>query len=81
MTRDGSSRVCDTLLMTAENDDAEIRRQVAENLQVRFPEASSDEIHLIVHEEYAALADQPVRDYIAVLTERAAKDRLRGPTA
>jgi lauroyl/myristoyl acyltransferase len=67
--------------MTAENDDAEIRRQVAENLQARFPEASSDEIHLIVREEYAALADQPVRDYIAVLTERAAKDRLRGLTA
>ena len=80
-TGDGPGRMCDTLLMTAQHDDAEVRRQVAENLHARFPDASADQIDLIVGEEYAALAAQPVRDYIAVLTERAAKARLRDLSA
>ena len=74
-------RLCDTRQMTAEIDDAEIRRQVSENLQSKFPHASTDEIDVIVGEEFAVLASSPVRDYIGVLTERAAKRRLRDASA
>ena len=31
----------------------------------------------VVREEFAALAGRPVRDYLSVLTERAAKKRLK----
>lgn len=63
--------------MTADIDDVEIRRQVAESLRKKFPDTSAEVIEAVVREEFETLASRPVRDYLLVLTERAAKKRLR----
>lgn len=63
--------------MTTDMDDAEIKSQVVGKLVEKFPEKPAREIETIVDEEYAALANRPIRDYLSVLTERAAKQRIK----
>lgn len=63
-------------MTTAFNAD-EVIRQVTEKLQGKFSQASPDEIRRIVAEEVGELEKQPVRDYVSVLSERAAKKRLQ----
>ena len=63
--------------MTTDFDPDEIKRQVVEKLVTKNPELSAAEVESIVGEEFAALADRPVRDYLSILTERAAKKRLK----
>lgn len=62
--------------MTTDLSDDEIRRQVSVKLSSRFPELDDETIRAVVDEEFGALAEQPIRDFLVVLTERAAKDRL-----
>jgi hypothetical protein len=46
-------------------------------LSERFPSVDSDTIAKIVQEEYDSLSGAKVRDYVPVLAENAATDRLR----
>lgn len=63
--------------MTTELDNEEIISQVIGELEKKFADRSPDEIAGIVREEFDVLANRPVRDYVLILTERAAKKRLR----
>jgi hypothetical protein len=55
----------------------EIASEVSARLRARFPDHSAEEVDATVRTELDALADRPVRDYLSVLTERAAKSRLK----
>ncbi len=63
--------------MATDIDIDEIHRQVTARLREKFPEVAPDEVEAAVRAELGQFADRPVRDYIEVLTERAAKKRLR----
>ena len=63
--------------MTTEVKPEEVVIQVSERLQAKNPDISAEEIDRIVREELAELVDRPVQDYLSVLTERAAKKRLK----
>lgn len=63
--------------MTTEMNDEEVKAQVVSNLSMKNPGVSIDIIEELVDEEFAALAGRPVRDYLSVLTERAARKRLK----
>ena len=63
--------------MTTDMDDAEIKSQVVGKLVEKFPGKPAPEIEAIVDEEFNALANRPIRDYLSVLTERAAKQRIK----
>ena len=63
--------------MTTEFDQDEVARQVAEKLREKFPDTDAATLKQIVNEEVAVLAQLPVHDYVAVLSERAARKRLK----
>ena len=63
--------------MTYDQTDDEIKTQVTQRLREKFPSASESEIQKIVDEEFAGIADRPVRDFLGVLTEKFAKKRLK----
>lgn len=63
--------------MTTELDSEDIIRQVVGELEKKYDDHPRAEIETVVREELAALADRPVRDYVSILTERAAKKRLK----
>lgn len=52
---------------------------VIDRLAARFPDRERAFIEGVVAEEHEALDDGPVRDYVPVLVERAAKLRLARP--
>jgi len=51
--------------------------KVVERLTGRFPDTSPIEIATIVHEEHDKLSGGKIRDFIPVLVEHEARDRLR----
>lgn len=51
--------------------------QVADKLSEKNADVPRTVIDEVVREEFLALAGRPVRDYLSVLTERAAKKRLK----
>ena len=51
--------------------------KVVERLAGRFPDTSPIEIAAIVQEEHGKLAQSRIRDFIPVLVEHEARDRLR----
>lgn len=51
--------------------------QVADKLSEKNADVPRTVIDEVVREEYQALAGRPVRDYLSVLTERAAKKRIK----
>ncbi|SMH35989.1 hypothetical protein SAMN06295885_1193 [Rathayibacter oskolensis] len=55
----------------------EIASEVSARLKGRFPDLSAEEVESVVRAELDSLADRPVQDYLSVLTERAAKIRLK----
>ena len=63
--------------MTTDLSDDEVIAQVAEKLAEKNPDVPRTVIDDMVREEYLAIAGRPVRDYLSVLTERAAKKRLK----
>lgn len=63
--------------MTSEMTDKEVKAQVVANLGTKNAEIPLLMIEELVDEEFAVLAGRPVRDYLSVLTERAAKKRLK----
>jgi hypothetical protein len=64
-------------IMTTEFDRDEVVKQVTQALAKKLPEKSEDEIRAVVADEVDALSGKPVRDYVSVLSERAAKKRLK----
>ena len=69
----------DTCVVPTDIDDEEIIRQVVERLGEKFPDVPRAEIEDVARAEFAAFSDRPVRDFLTILTERAAKKRLRTP--
>lgn len=63
--------------MSTEIDPEEVVTQVTANLTEKYPDLSKSEVEKVVRAELATLVDRPVQDYLAVLTERAAKKQLR----
>jgi hypothetical protein len=63
--------------MTTDIDNDEIFAQVSQRLREKFPEIEPSEVEAAVRAELDKFVDRPVRDYIEVLTERAAKKRLK----
>jgi hypothetical protein len=63
--------------VTTEIDDEETIRQVVIRLTDKYPDAAPDEVESIARTEFEALAGRPVRDYLSILTERAAGKRLK----
>ncbi len=57
--------------------EAQALASVIDRLAQRFPERPRSEVEEIVSEELNALSDGPIRDYVPILVERAAKIRLR----
>lgn len=49
---------------------------VIERLAGRFPKLDRSDIAAVVAEEHDKLSDGPIRDFVPVLVERAAKARL-----
>ena len=73
---DGPSLLTETERM-AKEDEAQAVAAVIDRLAKKFPETPRTQVEQIVTEEYIALNDGPIRDYVPVLIERAAKLRLR----
>lgn len=63
--------------MTTELSDQEVMDQVAAKLSEKNSDVPRTTIDEVVREEYEALAGGTVRDYLSVLTERAAKKRIK----
>ena len=63
--------------MTTDIDDEEAIRRVVERLVEKFSDVPRAEIEDVARAEFAAFSDRPVRDFLIILTERAAKKRLR----
>lgn len=63
--------------MTTDINDEEVMAQVASKLSEKNSGIARSVIDDVVREEFEALAGRPVRDYLSVLTERAAKKRLK----
>ncbi|GAA1769164.1 hypothetical protein GCM10009712_16460 [Pseudarthrobacter sulfonivorans] len=52
---------------------------VVDRLAERFPHEQRSEIEDIVAEEHGSLDEGPIREYVPILVERAAKLRLAHP--
>lgn len=52
---------------------------VVDRLAERFPEEQRSTIEDVVVEEHSSLDEGPIRDYVPLLVERAAKLRLSHP--
>ena len=63
--------------MATQFDPKEIVKQVSAKLIEKYPDADEATIREIVTEEVAQLEAQPVKDYVSVLSERAAKKRIK----
>jgi hypothetical protein len=64
-------------------NDEELRQValVSDRLVARHPEAPRDAIETAVHQVYARFAASTVRDFVPLLVERYAADRLAGTVA
>ena len=63
--------------MTTNIDDEETIQQVANALESKYPGMGRADLEAIVREEFGAIAGRPVRDYLSILTERAARKRIK----
>ena len=59
----------------AQNETDAIQHVVG-RLGGQFPELPPDEIERTVRDKYESLADSPIRDFVPVLVERAARRQL-----
>jgi len=57
--------------------DDEIIAEVTKRLEEKYPDVPVADVESVVRAEFAELSGRPVRDYLSVLTERAAKKRLK----
>jgi hypothetical protein len=63
--------------MATEFDPDAVVQQVTETLAKKFPDTPADHITELVRAKVDELAHKPVHDYVAVLTEREVKKRLK----
>jgi hypothetical protein len=65
------------------NADEETRAvdEVVERLAARFPDVPRDHVETVVDEEHHELAGNPIRDFVPVLVEHDARERLRREAA
>ncbi|MFB2582148.1 three-helix bundle dimerization domain-containing protein [Herbiconiux sp. P15] len=63
--------------MAKEQSDEDVLRGVVDRLVVKFPDVPRSEAESVAAAEFDTFAGRPVNDYRAILTERAAKKRLR----
>ena len=70
-----ADRAGETGHMTAKPTERDALRLVCEQLADRFPSLEVSVIELTVEEEYRQL-DGPIRDFVPVLTQKLARDRL-----
>lgn len=63
--------------MASEFDPKKIVKQVTAKLHEKYPKADETAIQKVVAEEVAILEGRPIKDYVSVLSERAAKKRLK----
>lgn len=66
-------------VMTTDFDAEQVIRDSTAAVHKKFPQHDAAQVEAIVREELAKLQDRPVQDYLSVLTERAAKQRLKHP--
>lgn len=59
----------------AQNETDAIQHVVG-RLGGQFPELPAEEIERTVHDKYESFADSPIRDFVPVLVERAARRQL-----
>jgi hypothetical protein len=60
----------------SEDDERKSLQRVLEDLRERFPHVSPALIEETVRDAYLEFAGAPVRDYIPVMVERVAKNRI-----
>lgn len=63
--------------MTKDFDVDAVVREVTDTLGKKYPGIDGATVEAIVREQVEALAERPVRDYVAVLAQREAKRRLK----
>jgi hypothetical protein len=63
--------------VTTDVDDEDTIRQVVDRLQEKLPDTPRAELERVAREEFDAISGRPVRDYLSILTERAAKKRIK----
>lgn len=63
--------------VTTDIDDEDTIRQVVDRLQEKLPDLPRGEIETVARAEFNALSGRPVHDYLSILTERAAKKKLK----
>ncbi|MFB2580545.1 three-helix bundle dimerization domain-containing protein [Herbiconiux sp. P15] len=63
--------------MAKEVTDEDTIQQVVTRLEAKYPDIPKDEIETAARAELGELAGRPVRDYLAILVERATKKRLK----
>jgi len=51
-------------------------RQVVGRLSRQFPELPAEDVEQAVYGKYESFTDSPIRDFVPVLVERAARKRL-----
>lgn len=62
--------------MTTKADEEQAMEQVATRLMEHFPHVTRDQVAAIVDQEHQLYDGRPVRDFVPVLVERAARHRL-----
>jgi hypothetical protein len=65
------------------NADEEVRavEGVVDRLDAMYPDVSRERVVAVVNEEHLKLAGNPIRDFIPVLVEHEARERLRAEGA
>lgn len=66
--------------MNAEEEERAVD-QVIDRLAKRFPDVPRERVAAIVGEEHLVLQGNPIRDFVPVLVEHEARDRLRSEGA
>jgi len=62
--------------MMSNEDETRAVTEVAQRLTVSFPDVAPDVIQDTVHASHQRFAGSPIRDFVPVLVERAAKSTL-----
>lgn len=68
-------------MSTNELDEAKAVGEVVDRLAERFPDIDRARIAEVVESEHRSLDGKPVRDYVPVLVEHGARERLRNELA
>lgn len=63
--------------MMTSDDEARVVAHLAERMSAQFPRVQANTVLAAVNASYAEFAGKPVRDFVPILVERAAGDRLR----